>query len=73
MITAELIQPVVKAVTDNITAIVPAGLSILALSLGVSAVPKIIKKFFQVTQKGYLLISTLFFDSKKRGEIWLVF
>ena len=52
MITAELIQPVVKAVTDNITAIVPAGLSILALSLGVSAVPKIIKKFFQVTQKG---------------------
>ena len=46
MITAELIQPVVKAVTDNITAIVPAGLSILALSLGVSALPKIIKKFF---------------------------
>lgn len=46
MITAELIQPVVQSVTNNITAIVPAGLSILALSLGVSAVPKIIKKFF---------------------------
>ncbi|MGU8037486.1 hypothetical protein ACS6YX_10280 [Streptococcus suis] len=46
MITSELIQPVVQAVTNNITAIVPAGLSILALSLGVSAVPKIIKKFF---------------------------
>ena len=46
MITGELIQPVVKAVTDNITAIVPAGLSIVALSLGVSAVPKIIQKFF---------------------------
>lgn len=46
MITAELIQPVVQAVTNNITAIVPAGLAILALSLGVSAVPKVIKKFF---------------------------
>lgn len=46
MITAELIQPVVQAVTNNITAIVPSGLSILALSLGVSAVPKVIKKFF---------------------------
>lgn len=46
MITAELIQPVVQAVTNNITAMVPAGLSILALSLGVSAVPKIIKRIF---------------------------
>lgn len=46
MITADLIQPVVQAVTNNITAIVPAGLSILALSLGVAAVPKVIKKFF---------------------------
>ncbi|HFU4373935.1 TPA: hypothetical protein ACGO9F_002046 [Streptococcus suis] len=46
MITADLIQPIVQAVTSNFTAIVPAGLSILALSLGVSAVPKVIKKFF---------------------------
>ncbi|HFH9840438.1 TPA: hypothetical protein ACGPAL_002060 [Streptococcus suis] len=46
MITAELIQPVVQAVNGNVTAILPAGLSILSLSLGVSAVPKIIKKFF---------------------------
>ncbi len=46
MITQELINPVVEAVTNNITAVIPAGLSILALSLGVTAVPKILRKFF---------------------------
>lgn len=62
MITAELIQPVVQAVTNNITAMVPAGLSILALSLGVSAVPKIIKKFFyNFREKGYLFQLVPFF------------
>ncbi|WP_161497924.1 hypothetical protein [Streptococcus suis] len=46
MITTDLIQPVVQAVTSNVTAVVPAGLSLLALSLGVKSVPKIIKSFF---------------------------
>lgn len=62
MITAELIQPVVQAVTNNITAMVPAGLSILALSLGVSAVPKIIKKILLIIFGKRVLVSacTLF-------------
>lgn len=46
MITSEMIQPIVQAVSNNVTAIVPAGISLLALALGVKAVPKILKSFF---------------------------
>lgn len=48
MITAELIQPVVQAVTNNITAYGSSWLSILALSLGVSAVPENYQKILLI-------------------------
>lgn len=46
MISADLVQPIVTAVTSNVTAIVPAGIALLALSMGVKAVPRILKSFF---------------------------
>lgn len=45
MITAELIQPIVGLVTDNVTVLVPVGISILGIMVGVSLIPRIIYKF----------------------------
>lgn len=45
MITAELLAPVITTITSNITTIIPAGLGILALMIGVELVPRLIRKF----------------------------
>lgn len=44
-ITADMIQPVVSAVTSNIGVILPAGISIMGCIVGVGLIPRIIYKF----------------------------
>lgn len=46
MITSDMVQPIVNAVSNNVTAVVPAGIAVLGLILGVKAVPRILKSFF---------------------------
>lgn len=44
-ITSDMLSPLVDGVTANIGVILPVGIAIFAILLGISLVPKIIKKF----------------------------
>jgi len=46
IITAEILEPITTAVTSNLTILVPVGIGIMALMIGVSLIPKIIYRFF---------------------------
>lgn len=45
MITAELLTPITTAITSNLTVLLPVGIGIMAIMLGVSLIPRIIYKF----------------------------
>lgn len=44
-ITAELVAPVVTAISSGLTTLVPIGLGIMATFIGISLIPRIIYKF----------------------------
>lgn len=46
VVTSEMLEPVVSAITDNLGVLLPVGLTILAVMIGVSLIPRIIYKFF---------------------------
>ena len=45
VVTASMLAPVTSAITDNLTVILPVGIGIMAILLGVAFIPKIVKKF----------------------------
>ena len=46
VVTAEQLAPVVDAITANLGVLLPVGLTILGIMVGVSLIPRIIYKFF---------------------------
>lgn len=46
VVTSEMLQPVVDTITANVAVLLPVGLGILAIMLGIALVPRIIWKFF---------------------------
>ncbi len=44
-ITAELVQPVVEAISSGLTTLVPVGIGIMATFVGLSLIPRVIYKF----------------------------
>lgn len=46
IVTAEQLAPLSAAITDNLAVLLPVGLAIMAIMLGVSLIPRIIYKFF---------------------------
>jgi len=46
LITSDMIQPVVNAITQNLGVLLPVGISIMAIMIGVHLIPRIIYKFF---------------------------
>lgn len=46
-ITAEMLEPVVEGVSANIGVIVPIGIGLFAILLGVKLIPKILGSFIQ--------------------------
>lgn len=46
VVTAEMLQPVIDTITANVTVLLPVGLGILAIMLGIALIPRIIWKFF---------------------------
>lgn len=44
-ITQDMLQPLVDGVTANVGVILPVGLGLFAIFLGISLIPKLIKKF----------------------------
>lgn len=45
MISTEMLQPIVSALTENLEVILPIGLSIMGTMIGVSLIPRLIYKF----------------------------
>lgn len=45
MITADMLAPITTAVTNNISVLVPVGISILGIMVGVNLIPRIVYKF----------------------------
>lgn len=45
-ITSDMVKPLADAVTSNVGQILPVGITIMGVMLGVTLIPKIIYKFF---------------------------
>ena len=45
LITSEMLQPIVESVTNNLNAILPVGIGIMALLIGVRLIRKVIYRF----------------------------
>lgn len=46
IVTSSMLEPVVDTIMANVTVLLPVGLGILAIMLGISLIPRIIYKFF---------------------------
>lgn len=46
VVTAEMLAPVTEAITGNLGVLLPVGLTIMAVMIGVALIPRIIWKFF---------------------------
>lgn len=46
VITSDMLSGLTDIIGDNLAVIVPAGVGIMAILLGITIVPKVIKKFF---------------------------
>lgn len=46
VVTQAMLQPVIDSITGNLGVLLPVGLTILAVMVGVALIPRIIWKFF---------------------------
>lgn len=44
-ITSEMLQPLTDAVTSNLGVLLPVGITIMGIMIGVSLIPRIVYKF----------------------------
>lgn len=45
-VTGAMLEPITSAITDNLGVLLPVGITIMAVMIGVSLIPRIIYKFF---------------------------
>lgn len=45
-VTSAMLGPITSAITDNLGVLLPVGITIMAVMIGVSLIPRIIYKFF---------------------------
>lgn len=45
-VTSDMLQPISDAITGNLGVLLPIGITIMAVMLGVALIPRIIWKFF---------------------------
>lgn len=46
VITAEMLKPITDALTGNLGVLLPVGIGIMAVMLGIALIPRIVWKFF---------------------------
>ena len=46
VVTQAMLEPVIESITGNLGVLLPVGLTILAVMVGVALIPRIIWKFF---------------------------
>lgn len=44
-VTAEMVAPIMAAVSENLTVLLPVGIGIMAIMVGVNLIPRIVYKF----------------------------
>lgn len=44
-VTAAMVEPIKNAINDNVGVLVPVGIGIMAIMVGVSLIPRIVYKF----------------------------
>lgn len=44
-ITSDMLQPIVTTLTTNLDVLLPVGISIMGIMIGVSLIPRIVYKF----------------------------
>lgn len=45
MITAAMLEPLTETITSNLNVLLPVGLTIMGIMIGVSLIPRIVYKF----------------------------
>lgn len=45
-VTSAMLEPITTSITSNLGVLLPVGLTIMAVLIGVSLIPRIIYKFF---------------------------
>lgn len=45
-VTSAMLEPITNSITSNLTTLLPVGITIMAVMIGVSLIPRIIYKFF---------------------------
>lgn len=45
-VTADMLAPITTAITSNLGVLLPVGITIMAILIGVALIPRIIYKFF---------------------------
>lgn len=45
MITAEMLEPITSTITSNLNVLLPVGIAIMGIMIGVSLIPRIVYKF----------------------------
>lgn len=45
-ITSAMLAPITEAVTGNLDVLLPVGIGLMAIMIGVSLIPRIVYKFF---------------------------
>ena len=46
LITSDMLEPIVSSITNNLGVLLPVGISIMAIMIGVRLIPRIIYRFF---------------------------
>jgi hypothetical protein len=46
VVTTAMLQPITDTITSSLPVLLPVGIGLLAIGLGVSLIPRIIYKFF---------------------------
>lgn len=44
-LTTEILEPITDAITSNLGTLLPVGITIMAIMIGVSLIPRIVYKF----------------------------
>ncbi|MED4350876.1 hypothetical protein P9265_00820 [Schinkia azotoformans] len=46
VVTSAMLSPITDTISSNLTVLLPVGIGILGIMIGVSLIPKIVYKFF---------------------------
>ncbi len=46
VITSAMLAPITESITGNLNVLLPVGIGIMAIMIGVSLIPRIVYKFF---------------------------